>query len=61
MVVVGVFFFFFFFWLCRVACEILVPQPGIEPTGLPGNSLCKGVYCSFLGEGKKSGDKEDMQ
>ena len=24
-------FFFFFFWLHRVACGILVPQPGIEP------------------------------
>ena len=23
---------FFFFCLCRVACGILVPQPGIEPT-----------------------------
>ena len=23
--------FFFSFWLCHVACEILVPQPGIEP------------------------------
>ena len=21
-----------FFWLCYVACGILVPQPGIEPT-----------------------------
>ena len=23
--------FLFFFWSCHVACEILVPQPGIEP------------------------------
>ena len=23
---------FFFFWPCLVACGILVPQPGIEPT-----------------------------
>ena len=21
-----------FFWLCHVACGMLVPQPGIEPT-----------------------------
>ena len=26
------FFFFLFFSLCRVACGILVPWPGIEPT-----------------------------
>ena len=25
-------FFFFFFWLSRMACRILVPQSGIEPT-----------------------------
>ena len=25
-------FFFFFFWPRRVACAILVPRPGIEPT-----------------------------
>ena len=25
------FFFFPFFWPCLEACEILVPQPGIEP------------------------------
>ena len=24
-------FFFVFFWLHRVACGILVPQPGIKP------------------------------
>ena len=24
-------FLLFFFWSCHVACEILVPQPGIEP------------------------------
>ena len=39
-----------FFWPCCTACEILIPQPGIEPvtlqwkhgvliTGLPGKSL----------------------
>ena len=26
------FFFFFFFWPCHVACRILVPGPGFEPT-----------------------------
>ena len=42
--------YFFIFWLCQAACEILVPQPGLEPapsilaagvltTGLPGKSL----------------------
>ena len=25
-------FFFFFFWLCCVACRILAPRPGLEPT-----------------------------
>ena len=31
-----VFFFFFgiFSWPCHPACEILVPQPGIEPVSL---------------------------
>ena len=24
-------FLLFFFWSCHVACEILVPQPGIKP------------------------------
>ena len=61
VVVVCVCVCFFFFWLCHVACDFLVPQPGIEPTGLPGKSLCRDVYCSFLGEGKRAGDKEDMQ
>ena len=26
------FFFFSFLWPCHTACEILVSQPGIEPT-----------------------------
>ena len=28
------YYFFFTFWPCCVACGILVPQPGIEPTSL---------------------------
>ena len=27
--------FFFFFWLCRMACGILVSQPGIKPACAP--------------------------
>ena len=37
------FFFFFFFNLfghATMACRILVPQPGIEFSGLPGNFQC---------------------
>ena len=30
----------FFFWPCRAACEILVPQPGIEP-GSPAWDACR--------------------
>ena len=26
---------FFFFWLCRAACRILVPWPGIKPVPPP--------------------------
>ena len=54
------FVFSFFMWLCRVACGILVPQPGIKPgplavkapsprvltTGPPGNSL--GLFVLLL-------------
>ena len=29
--VIYLFKHFFFFWLCRAACRILVPRPGIEP------------------------------
>ena len=53
------FFFFFFFPPCHTACEILVPQAGIEPgpwqrksyiltIGPPANSLCDFDKCGFL-------------
>ena len=34
------FFFFNFFGHATMACRILVPQPGIELSGLPGNFQC---------------------
>ena len=57
------FLFFFFFLPCCTACEILIPQPGIEPmtlqwkhgvltTGLPGKSLNNIISESILNDGE---------
>ena len=55
----GMFLVTFFFPPCHAACEILVPQAGIEPgpwqwnsciltIGPPANSLCDLDKCGFL-------------
>jgi len=33
----GFFFFLTFFWLHPIACGILIPQPGIDPTLVLGS------------------------
>ena len=41
-------YFFFFLAMHTMACRILIPQPGIELSGLPGNFQCECTYATEL-------------